>query len=190
MMQGSIKMFDDDRYTGLENFGVDYFQQQNGSNNFDKEYDSRQYSNTQRFNVMPNNTQQNNQYNGQYNNQNMQNSYYPTNDDYANNYANSQQFVNQNTAATYNVMVCSPKNFSELQESIKALRSNQTVILEVSRVDNEIIQRLMDYMSGAIFALGGSIQRISQGMFLLTPKDVKIRVPVDIAKKLGDGNNK
>ncbi len=183
-------MFDDDRYTGLENFGVDYFQQQNGSSNFDKEYDSRQYLNN-RSNVMPNNNQysNSNQYNGQYNNQNMNNSYYPTNDDYANNYAGSQQFNNQ-TAATYNVMVCSPKNFSELQESIKALRSNQTVILEVSRVDNEIIQRLMDYMSGAIFALGGSIQRISQGMFLLTPKDVKIRVPVDIAKKLGGGNGK
>lgn len=143
-------------YQKIENLGQNYFEV---GNNFDREYDSRQYQQP-----MNNNYQQPMQYN------------------------NSANFSGEYQQVRYgqnlqNVIFVQPKNFTDVQCAIKNLRENQIVIMNFAKVKNDIIQRILDYLSGSVYALNGSMQRISEALFLLTPKDSKIQIPAEKIKE-------
>ena len=51
---------------------------------------------------------------------------------------------------------------------------NRTVILNLEGLDLEIAQRIIDFTSGATFAINGNLQKISNYIFLVTPANVDI----------------
>ena len=53
----------------------------------------------------------------------------------------------------------------------------------MSKINDKGCQRIMDYLSGAIYALGGAQQRIADSMFLFTPDGVSIQGPSDLKKR-------
>lgn len=67
-----------------------------------------------------------------------------------------------------NMIVSSPKSFGDIQSLIVSLREGQSVIFKLDGVDNATAQRMLDFMAGAAFALGGSMKRIEKSMFLVT----------------------
>ena len=48
------------------------------------------------------------------------------------------------------------------------------MIINLQSTDRELSKRLIDFASGMTYALGGGMQRISQGIFLLTPDNVSV----------------
>ena len=52
------------------------------------------------------------------------------------------------------------------------------------------VQRILDFLSGAVYALGGSMQRINGTIFLLTPYGVSISAGGDIAKSIEERRNR
>lgn len=72
------------------------------------------------------------------------------------------------------VNVATPKSFADVEQLIKNLRVSQGVIVDLRDAPQGEGQRYLDYLSGATFALAGSVERIQNKMFLLTPKGVKI----------------
>lgn len=75
-----------------------------------------------------------------------------------------------------NMIVMSPKNFDDIQTLITNLASGQSVICKLDGVSKDSAQRMLDFMAGAAFALGGSMQRIENNMYLVTTKGVGITV--------------
>lgn len=75
-----------------------------------------------------------------------------------------------------NMIVMSPRNFDDIQTLITNLAGGQSVICKLDGVSNADAQRMLDFMSGAAFALGGSMQRIETNMYLVTTKGVGITV--------------
>lgn len=149
----------DNRYNGM-NQTSNYFDM-NGFNNFDRDYDGNQY---------PNTAAQQMNFNRQSYNPLFDSQRQVTQDQL---YANIQ-------SQQSNIVVVQPKNFSEIQNAIKALRTNQSVIMNFSKVPKEMIQRILDFMSGAIYGICGSMQRISDSLFIFTPKGMKIQIPAEI----------
>lgn len=82
-----------------------------------------------------------------------------------------------------NVIITYPKTFTDLQTIIDGLRSRQAIIVDLTRVNGANSQRSLDYLSGAIYALGGSQQRIADNMFLFTPDGVSIQGPSDLKRR-------
>ena len=80
------------------------------------------------------------------------------------------------TGAAGKMVVTSPKNFDDIQALISNLASGQSVIFKLDAVGKETAQRMLDFMAGAAFALGGSMQRIENNMFLVTAKGVGIQI--------------
>lgn len=98
--------------------------------------------------------------------------------------------VQQQVFPIGNVMLFSPKSYADVQTLIDHLKRHEPAIVDFVEVDNESGQRILDFLSGAIYALGGSMQRISGTIFLLTPSGVSITAPPDIGKSIEDKRNK
>jgi len=73
-----------------------------------------------------------------------------------------------------NVAIYTPKSFSDVQAMIENLARKEPVIMNLELVENESAQRILDFMSGASYALGGSMRRIKAFTFLITPQGTGI----------------
>ncbi len=61
-----------------------------------------------------------------------------------------------------------------LREITETLLSGRTVILNLEGLDLEVAQRIIDFTSGATYAISGNLQKISNYIFLVTPTNVDI----------------
>ncbi len=73
-----------------------------------------------------------------------------------------------------NVTICAPKNYKDVQEMIEKLSRKESVIVNLEGVESASAQRVLDFLSGASFALGGSMRRIKEFTFLITPQGTGI----------------
>ncbi|MEG0792898.1 MAG: cell division protein SepF, partial [Lachnospiraceae bacterium] len=72
------------------------------------------------------------------------------------------------------VCVIKPTSVDDSREITETLLSSRTVILNLEGLDLEIAQRIIDFISGAAFAINGNLQKISNYIFLVTPTNVDI----------------
>ena len=79
-----------------------------------------------------------------------------------------------------NVVVYTPKTYEDVQTLIDYLKRREPVVVDLSGINSDSAQRILDFMSGAIYGLSGSIHRINGNIFLLTPAGVSIMVPKNI----------
>lgn len=72
------------------------------------------------------------------------------------------------------VCVVKPTSVEDSREITETLLSGRTVILNLEGLDLEIAQRIIDFTSGATYAIDGNLQKISNYIFLVTPTNVDI----------------
>ena len=72
------------------------------------------------------------------------------------------------------IVVFEPRVYSEVQEIADLLLANQSVILNFARIEEDQAKRIVDFLTGTIYAINGDIQRIGDEIFLCTPKNVEI----------------
>ena len=72
------------------------------------------------------------------------------------------------------VCVIKPTSIDDGREICETLLDSRTVILNLEGLDLEIAQRIIDFTSGATFAMKGNLQKISNFIFIVTPSSVDI----------------
>lgn len=72
------------------------------------------------------------------------------------------------------VCVIKPTAFEDSREITETLLSNRTVVLNFEGLDVEVAQRIIDFISGSCYAIDGNLQKVSNYIFLVTPKGVDI----------------
>jgi cell division inhibitor SepF len=72
------------------------------------------------------------------------------------------------------VHVVEPEGFNDAQEVGDRLKANQPVILNLQGLGRDLQRRLIDFSSGLAYAVGGSMQRVADQVFLLTPSNVEV----------------
>lgn len=82
--------------------------------------------------------------------------------------------VNITSTTQFKVVVIQPETFEEAKEIADNLKSNKPVIVNLEKIEKEQARRMVDFVSGASYALGGDIQKISNMIFLVTPYNVGI----------------
>ncbi|AJS57761.1 cell division protein SepF [Paenibacillus sp. IHBB 10380] len=73
------------------------------------------------------------------------------------------------------VILQEPRSYDEAQEIADHLRSHRTVVVNLQRVRNDQALRIIDFLSGTVYALSGSISKIGGNIFLCTPDTVEIQ---------------
>ncbi len=85
--------------------------------------------------------------------------------------------------STLNVLY--PDSFDEARNICQFLRLNQAVIVNLENMNRDNAQRIVDFISGAVYSLDGGIKKISAGIFVVTPSTfvVEEKSSGDDAKK-------
>jgi len=72
------------------------------------------------------------------------------------------------------VVLAEPRTYDEAQEIADNLKSRRSVIVNLQRVRREQAVRIVDFLSGTVYALGGHISKVGPNIFLCTPDSVEI----------------
>jgi cell division inhibitor SepF len=78
------------------------------------------------------------------------------------------------TAKQFRVVVSEPTSFDDSQGIAEHLKVRRQVIVNMESTDKEVAQRILDFISGACYALDGRVQKIGEGVFLFAPYNVDI----------------
>ena len=82
--------------------------------------------------------------------------------------------VNINTTAQLKVVVVQPLSYNDASEIAEHLKSKKPVVVNLEKLDKATASRIFDFLSGAVFALDGSMQKVSNGILLVVPNTMGI----------------
>ncbi|MFC5450170.1 cell division protein SepF [Paenibacillus aestuarii] len=72
------------------------------------------------------------------------------------------------------VVLSEPRTYEETQDIADHLRSRRAVVVNLQRVRGDQAVRIVDFLSGTVYALNGSISKLGPNIFLCTPDSVDI----------------
>ena len=73
------------------------------------------------------------------------------------------------------MILLEPRAYSEAQQIADHLKKRNTVVVNLKRVTGDQAKRIMDFLSGTIYAIKGNIQKIGSGIFLCTPNNINVQ---------------
>lgn len=73
------------------------------------------------------------------------------------------------------MILLEPRAYSESQQIADHLKKRNAVVVNLKRVTSDQAKRIIDFLSGTIYAIGGDLQKIGGGIFLCTPNNVNIQ---------------
>ncbi len=85
-----------------------------------------------------------------------------------------EEFHEQNGIAGSKMMLLEPRAYSESQQIADYLKNRSAVVVNLKRVTPDQAKRIVDFLYGTIYAIGGDIQKLGGGIFLCTPNNVTV----------------
>ena len=86
----------------------------------------------------------------------------------------SEAFNDENGEGT-KLILLEPRAYSESQQIADHLKNRHTVVVNLKRVTKDQAKRIVDFLSGTIYAIGGDLQKIGGGIFLCTPRNINVQ---------------
>ncbi|WP_199619267.1 cell division protein SepF [Paenibacillus alkalitolerans] len=83
--------------------------------------------------------------------------------------------VSLHSQKTSKLVLCEPRNYEETQDIADHLRMRKGVLVNLQRVRPEQAMRIVDFLSGTVYALNGAISKVGPNIFLCTPDSVEIQ---------------
>ena len=80
----------------------------------------------------------------------------------------------RSSATAVRPIVVSPAVFDEAQEVGDHFKQRQPVIVNLQDASSDLRRRLVDFAAGLCYALDGQVERVTPGVYLLTPSDVRV----------------
>ena len=93
--------------------------------------------------------------------------------------------VNIHQSSYVKVVVYQALTYDDTQNIIDNLKNRKPIIVNLDSLEQDLAQRVLDFMSGAVYALDGTIQKVSRSIFVLVPSNIDIvgNIPEDFKGK-------
>lgn len=85
-----------------------------------------------------------------------------------------EEALNENDG-TSKMILLEPRAYSESQQIADHLKMRNTVVVNLKRVTSDQAKRIVDFLAGTIYAIGGDLQKIGGGIFLCTPNNISVQ---------------
>ena len=82
--------------------------------------------------------------------------------------------VNINQAQQVKMIISKPTSFEQTEDICESLKQKKSIIVNLEYVNKDVARRIVDFMSGAVQALDGHIQKVSNSIFLFAPMNYDI----------------
>lgn len=87
---------------------------------------------------------------------------------------NKDKVVNLNSENQIRMIIAKPTNFDQTEEICECLKEKKSIIVNLEYVNKDVARRIVDFMSGAVQALDGHIEKVSNSIFLFAPFNYEI----------------
>ena len=84
------------------------------------------------------------------------------------------QLLSLHSQRQVNVVITEPRSFDEVQSITDNLKNRRPVVVNLEKADQDLAKRVVDFVSGATYALNGSLQKVGNGIFLFVPSNMGI----------------
>ncbi len=93
-------------------------------------------------------------------------------------YAAAQEYnasaPSQQGGSSMELKMVSPTQFSEMPAIARDLMNSRTIVINMEKTSTDIMRRMMDFLSGVAFCVGGQIQPITKQTYIITPGNVDV----------------
>lgn len=86
------------------------------------------------------------------------------------------------------LIVNEPAAFEDCSKIADNLKNKKPVIINLEKLETEIAKRIFDFVSGATYALDGSVQKVANNIFVFAPDNVDITSNIEEFKSLSNSN--
>jgi len=86
----------------------------------------------------------------------------------------SGKVVNLNPENQIKMIIAKPTNFDQTEDICECLKQKKSIIVNLEYVNKDVARRIVDFMSGAVQALNGHIEKVSNSIFLFAPFNYEI----------------
>lgn len=73
------------------------------------------------------------------------------------------------------MILVEPRAYSESQTIADHLKARNSVVVNFKRVTSDQAKRIIDFLSGTLYAIDGDLQKIGDGIYLCTPKNIDVQ---------------
>ena len=73
------------------------------------------------------------------------------------------------------MILVEPRAYSESQQIADHLKNRNSVLVNFKRVTSDQAKRIIDFLSGTLYAIGGDLQKVGGGIYLCTPKNINVQ---------------
>ncbi|MDI9229901.1 cell division protein SepF [Staphylococcus caprae] len=86
----------------------------------------------------------------------------------------NQSTQSYSTQESSKMCLFEPRVFSDTQDIADELKNRRATLVNLQRIDKVSAKRIIDFLSGTVYAIGGDIQRVGTDIFLCTPDNVEV----------------
>lgn len=86
----------------------------------------------------------------------------------------AEYYCEQTVDMSNKMMLLEPRAYSESQQIADYLKNRSAVVVNLKRVTPDQAKRIVDFLSGTLYAIGGDLQKLGGGIFLCTPKNINV----------------
>ena len=91
------------------------------------------------------------------------------------------KIVNMPQVQSVKMVITQPTSFDQSEEICNYLKERKSIIVNLEYVNKDVARRIIDFLSGAVHALNGHIQKVSNSIFLIAP--VNYDIESDLARE-------
>lgn len=103
----------------------------------------------------------------------------------------NEEYIDENGKVCASRMILlEPRAYSESQQIADYLKNKSAVVVNLKRVTPDQAKRIVDFLSGTLYAISGDLQKLGGGIFLCTPKNVNVEGKITEEGKDKNGKSK
>lgn len=74
-----------------------------------------------------------------------------------------------------NMILVEPRAYSESQQIADHLKNRNAVVVNFKRVTSDQSKRILDFLTGTLYAIGGGMEKLGNGIYLCTPRNIAVQ---------------
>ena len=78
----------------------------------------------------------------------------------------------------FRMVVIEPEGFEECPKLVDSLKERRPIIINLEKIDTDQAKKIFDFLSGATYALNGTVQKVAHNIFVFAPANVDISASV------------
>lgn len=88
--------------------------------------------------------------------------------------------ISSGTSVALEMKIVKPDKFEDVTTIADHLLQRRTVVLNLENTSKENVRRILDFLSGTIYAIEGNMKRAANSTYVITPKNVDVSAEIDM----------